>query len=168
MTKRKTLAHAIGATAAAAMLTAGCGGGSDSNPTTPGPTAVLTVSANPSPVVGDLCGSHCGDLAGEREALTDLTLRETAGVGVNLTGGSQELRNNATGAVIAMSTFAPSDFVRDTGTTRVAASGQLVYHAAVHYPAAYAGVAATFTFVIQGTDDNGHAVSVTLMVPTTG
>ena len=37
MTKRKTLAHAIGATAAAAMLTAGCGGGSDSNPTAPQP-----------------------------------------------------------------------------------------------------------------------------------
>jgi VCBS repeat-containing protein len=66
-----------------------------------------------------------------------------------------------------MSGFLPSDFVRDTGTSRIAASGQLVYHAALHYPAAHAGVAATFTFVIQGTDDNGHAVSVTLMVPTT-
>jgi VCBS repeat-containing protein len=128
----------------------------------------LTVSASPSPIAGDLCGSHCGTLPGEREALTALTIREAAGVGVNLTGGSQELRDNGTGAVIAMSTFVPSDFVRDAGTARVAASGQLVYHAGAHYPAAHAGAAATFTFVIQGTDDNGHAVTVTLTVPTTG
>jgi hypothetical protein len=129
---------------------------------------VLTIAASPSPIVGDLCGSHCGNLPGEREALTTLTLRETAGVGVNLTGGSQELRDTGTGTVIATSTFVPSDFVRDAGTSRVAPSGQLVYHAGVHYPAAHAGVAAAFTFVIQGTDDNGHAVSVTLTVPTTG
>ena len=39
MTKRKTVARAIGATAVAAMLTAGCGSGSDSNPTAPQPAA---------------------------------------------------------------------------------------------------------------------------------
>jgi hypothetical protein len=79
---------------------------------------MLTLRASPDPVVGDLCGSHCGDLAGEREALTELTIRETAGVGANLTGGSQELRNAATGAVVATSTFSASDFIRDAGTTR--------------------------------------------------
>lgn len=167
MTQGKTLARTVGA-AAVMVWTAGCGGGSGSSPAGPRPTAVLTVSASPSPIAGDLCGSHCGTLPGEREALTALTIRETAGVGVNLTGGSQELRDNGTGAVIAMSTFVPSDFVRDAGTARVAASGQLVYHAGAHYPAAHAGAAATFTFVIQGTDDNGHAVTVTLTVPTTG
>jgi hypothetical protein len=153
---------------AVALMAPACGGEGGGSPTGPRPTAVLTVVASPNPVVGGLCGAHCGNLPGEREALTDLTIRETAGVGVNLTGGSQELRNTATGAVIAMMAFQPSDFVRDIGTSRVAPSGQLVYHAAVHYPAAHAGVAATFTFVIQGTDDNGHAVSVTLVVPTTG
>jgi hypothetical protein len=157
MTRSRTLA--------AALVLAGCGGSSTNGP---GPTAALTVTASPNPVVGGLCGSHCGNLEGEREALTDLTIRETAGVGVNLTGGSQELRNNATGAMIAASMYVASDFVRDVGTTRIPASGQLVYHAGVHYPAPHAGVAATFTFTIQGMDDNGHAVSVTLAVPTTG
>ena len=152
---------------AAALVSArGIGCGSSTN----GPlsTAVLTLAASPNPVVGDLCGSHCGNLEGEREALSDLTIRETAGVGVNLTGGSQELRNNATGVVIASSMFTPADFVRDTGTTRIPASGALVYHAAVHYPAIHRAVAATFTFTIQAIDDNGHAVTVTLAVPTTG
>jgi hypothetical protein len=60
---------------------------------------VLTLEAT-SPVVDDLCGSHCGNLAGEREALTAFTLRETAGVGVGLTGGAQELKNAATGALV--------------------------------------------------------------------
>jgi hypothetical protein len=166
VTDRSILARVL--VLAAALMAPACGGEGGGLPTTPRPTAVLTVVASPNPVVGGLCGAHCGNLPGEREALTDLTIRETAGVGVNLTGGSQELRNTSTGAVIAMMTLVASDFVRDTGTSRVAASGQLVYHAAVHYPAAHAGVPAAFTFVIQGTDDNGHAVSVTLIVPTTG
>lgn len=80
-----------------------------------------------------------------RMAYSALFLVSHTGVGVNVTGGT-----------------------RDTGTTRIAASGQLVYRAGVHYPAAHAGAAATFSFVIQGTDDNGHTVSVTLAVPTTG
>src|SRR5262249_23208838 len=83
------------------------GGGSSSGPAAPTATAVLTMTALPNPVVGDLCGSHCGDLAGEREALTTLTIREGAGVGADVTGGTQELRNTATGAVVAQSTFAP-------------------------------------------------------------
>ena len=147
MRKRKAASWARGVALAAVTITTACGGGGGPNPTTPRPTAVLVLSASPSPVVGDLCGSHCGDLAGEREALTSLTIRETAGVAVNVTGGTQELRNNATGAVIAMSMLTPSDFVRDPGMARIAAS---------------------FTFVIQAVDDNGHAVSVTLAVPTTG
>jgi hypothetical protein len=164
VTDRSILASVL--VLAAALMAPACGG--EGGPTGPRPTAVLTLVASPNPIVGGLCGAHCVVAPpDEREALTDLTIRETAGVGVSLTGGSQELRNNATGAVIQMSGFLPSDFVRDTGTSRIAASGQLVYHAALHYPAAHAGVAATFTFVIQGTDDNGHAVSVTLMVPTT-
>src|SRR5262245_42557697 len=100
MANGKTLARTVG-TASAVVLMTGCGAGG--SPTAaPGPAAVLTLAASPNPVVGGLCGSHCGNLPGEREALTDLTIRETAGVGVSLTGGSQELRNSATGAVIAM------------------------------------------------------------------
>lgn len=156
----------MAAMAAVAALCAACGG--SGGPATPSATAALTLSASPNPVVGDLCGSHCGSLPGEREALTRLTIRESAGVAANLTGGRQELRNAATGAVIAMSTFAPSDFIRDAGTTRIPAGGQFVYHAGVHYPAVHSGVAATFSFTFQATDDNGHAVSVTLAVPTTG
>lgn len=101
MKSLKTFARAVcsASTTAVALTAYGCGGGS--GPVTPSATAVLILSANPNPVVGDLCGSHCGNLPGEREALTQLTIRESAGVGANVTGGSQELRNNATGAVIA-------------------------------------------------------------------
>jgi hypothetical protein len=151
-----------------AASVASCGGGGASSPAAPSRSAVLTLEASPNPVVGGLCGSHCGDLAGEREALTSLTIRETAGVGVNLTGGSQELKNAATSAVVAASSFAPADFVRDSGTTRIAPGGQLVFHTGVHYPAAHAGAALSFSFTILARDDDGHDVSVTLAVPTTG
>src|SRR6185436_12801471 len=154
-----------GASAVAAVLMGACGASDTTGPTA---TAALTLTADPNPVVGSLCGSHCGNLPGEREALTTLTIRENAGVAVTLTGGSQELRAAATGAVIATSTFAASDFIRDAGTARIPAGGQLDYHAGVHYGAAHDGVAATFSFTFQGTDDNGRAVSVTLAVPTTG
>jgi hypothetical protein len=153
------------ASAVAALLMGACGA-SDATGSTA--TAALTLTADPNPVVGSLCGGHCGNLPGEREALTTLTIRESARRGVTLTGGSQQLRAAATGAVIATSTFAASDFVRDAGTARIPAGGQLVYHAGVNYGAAHDGVAATFSFTFQGTDDNGHAVSVTLAVPTTG
>ena len=145
-----------------------CGGGGGTGPSGPTPTAVLSLTASPNPVFGDLCGSHCGNLAGEREALTELTVRESAGVGATLTGGTQELRNSATGAVVAQSTFLPSDFVRDSGSTRIPAGGPFVYRAGVHYPAQHAGAALTFTFTLQARDDNGHDVTVTLAVPTTG
>jgi len=150
---------------AAALVLAGCGGSVTNGPA---PTAVLTLTASPNPVVGGLCGSDCGNLEGERQALTDLTIRETAGVGVHLTGGSQVLRDNATGAVMNMSGFIPSIFIRDAGTARIPASGQLVFPTGIHYPAVHAGATATFTFTIEAIDDNGHAVSVTLAVPTTG
>jgi hypothetical protein len=159
---------ALAAASFAAGAFVSCDGGDSPGPSAPTATAVLTLSASPNPVAGGLCGSHCGNLEGEREALTELTIRETAGVGANVTGGSQELRNTATGAVIASSTLAASDFVRDTGTSRIPASGQLVYRAGVHYPAPHAGAPAAFTFTIQARDDNGHEVTVTLAVPTTG
>jgi hypothetical protein len=169
MSRTGTQVRAIGAASllTAALVSCG-GGGAGSGPTAPLPSAVLTLSASPNPVVGDLCGSHCGSLVGEREALVELTIRETAGVGANVSGGSQELRNTATGAVVAGFTLVPSDFIRDFGTTRIPAGGQLVYRAGVHYPAPHAGLALTFTFAIVARDDNGHDVSVTLAVPTTG
>ena len=146
---------------------ASCGGGGQ-GPAAPQATAVLVLTASPNPVVGDLCGSHCGNLVGEREALTQLTVRETAGVPANVTGGTQELRNTATREVIAMSSFTPDDFLRDSGSTRIPAGGQFVYRAGVHYPAAHAGVSATFTFTLEVRDVNGHVQTVTLAVPTTG
>lgn len=168
MKRPLTLVLQLTAAGLASGALAACGGGASSGPSGPTPTAALTLSASPNPVVGDLCGSHCGNLAGEREALTELTIRETAGVGATLTGGTQELRNAATGAVVAQSTFAPSDFVRDAGSTRIPASGAFVYRAGVHYPAQHAGAALSFTFTLRARDDNGHEVSVTLAVPTTG
>jgi hypothetical protein len=167
MKSPKNPAARVASIAMVAMI-AGCGGGGGQGPTAAQPTAVLTLAASPNPVVGDLCGSHCGNLVGEREALTQLTLRETAGVAANVTGGTQELRNTATREVIAMSTYTPDDFIRDAGTTRIPGGGQLVYHAGVHYPAAHAGVAATFTFTLEVRDVNGHVQTVTLAVPTTG
>lgn len=168
MKNPKNLPARVASVAMVALIVAGCGGGGGQGPTASQPTAVLTLTASPNPVVGDLCGSHCGNLVGEREALTQLTLRETAGVAANVTGGSQELRNTATREVIAMSTYTTDDFLRDAGTTRIPASGQFVYHAGVHYPAAHAGVAATFTFTLEFRDENGHVQTVTLAVPTTG
>jgi hypothetical protein len=67
-----------------------------------------------------------------------------------------------------MSTLTASDFIRDGGSARIPAAGQLLYRAGVHYPAPHAGAPATFTFTIRATDDNGHAVAVTLAVPTMG
>ena len=165
----KKAALTQGAVSLLAGALVSCGGsGSSAGPQSPTATALLTLTASPNPVVGDLCGNHCGNLAGEREALTVLSVRESAGVGATLTGGTQELRNSATGAVVAQSSFAPSDFVRDSGTTRIPAGGPFVYHAGVHYPAQHAGAALTFTFTLQARDDNGHDVTVTLAVPTTG
>jgi hypothetical protein len=164
------LARKAVAPAVLMFAVAGCGGSAaPGGPTPAGPTAVVTMTANPNPVAGGLCGANCGNLAGEREALTVLTFRETAGVGATvISGGSQELRNGATGAIIARTTLDPADFVRDGGTARLPASGQLVFRAGVHYPAPHAGVAATFNFAVRMMDDNGHTLTVTLSVPTTG
>ena len=143
----------------------GCGGGG-SSPSAPPPTAVMTVAAEPNPALGGPC-QNCGSVPNQREVVTRLTVREIAGVGVNLVAIDLRLQLDS-GEVLVNAGFDAGGIVFFAGTARLAANGQLVLpNIGVHYPENRAGLAGSLTYGVRGTDDNGHPVSVSVSVRVT-
>jgi hypothetical protein len=143
----------------------GCGGGG-SSPTAPLPSAALTLAANPTSATGEPC-TVCGPLVGEKRVTTDLTARESAGVGVVATELAMQLRLDS-GELLVDAGYNGSGLTQLAGTTRIAAGGQLLLpDAGPHYPGARAGETGNLTYTLRGTDDNGHAVSATVVVRVT-
>lgn len=147
------------------VVASACGGGSPSGPTG-GPTqAVITLTASPNPIVGAPCGG-CGAGSLDREAVTGLTIRETAGVGGTVVGIAMSLRDAGTDAVIASGEFDTAAVAALAGSSRVPAGGALVVPSVgVHYPRNRGGRSGTLTFTVRMTDDRGNEVSQELAVP---
>lgn len=147
------------------LLAAGCGGGSPSGPTPAPSEAAITLAANPNPIVGGACRG-CGSTGTDREAVTSLTIRETAGVGGAVSSIAMSLRDAGTNAVIAAGEFDGAAVVALAGSSRVSAAGTLVVPSVgVHYPRDQAGRSATLTYTVRVTDDRGNTVSRDLAVP---
>jgi len=130
-------------------------------------TSVLAVSANPNPITGGPCGG-CGPGSTDREAATDLTIQETAGVGGTVTSIAMELRENGTNTLLASGTFDGDAVKFFAGTNRLQGNGSLVAHSiGVHYAQSLGGRSAALTYTVSVTDDLGNHVTQVLAVPVT-
>ena len=146
------------------VIACGSSGAAPSSPT----AAVLTLRANPNPASSAVC-TDCGPGSTDREVQTTLTLQETAGVALTANGIDMALRNSTTNAVIASGTFDSTAVTQLAGTARIGAGSSLSVRCSVHYPAAQAGAAGSFTLTVRATDDRGNQLtqSATVAVPST-
>lgn len=146
-------------------LTFGCGGSSASGPTG-GPTqASFTLTASPNPIAGTRCHA-CGSASTDREAVTVLTIRETAGVGGTVASIAMTLRDAGTNAVIASGEFDAAAVTAIAGSNRVPGGGSLVVPSVgVHYPREDGGRSATLTYTVRVSDERGNPASLDLAVP---
>jgi hypothetical protein len=151
--------------AAGAVAAAGCGGGSSpSGASAGGAPASITLAANPNPIAGIEC-TRCGAQSTDREAVTTLTIQETAGVGGTVAAIAMVLRENGTNALIASGEFDTAAVVSLAGSSRVPAGGSLLVRTVgVHYPRDQAGRTATLTYTVRVIDDRGNTVSRDLAV----
>jgi hypothetical protein len=130
-------------------------------------TSVIGLSANPNPITGGPCGG-CGQGSTDREAATDLTMQETAGVGGTVTSIAMELRENGTNALLASGSFDGDGVKFFAGTNRLQGNSSLVAHSiGVHYAQNLGGRSATLTYTVSVTDDLGNHVIQVLSVPVT-
>src|SRR5262249_3996306 len=144
------------------LALAACSKPSPSSPTT---SAALDVTANPNPIASRVC-TGCGAGSIDREAVAQLTIRETAGVAATVTARAGALPDNAGGAIIASGEFDEAGVTALAGASRLPAQGTLVARdVGVHYAAAQAGRAATLTFTVRIRDDRGNTLSRDLAVP---
>ncbi|HET9156945.1 MAG TPA: hypothetical protein VFN91_09785 [Myxococcaceae bacterium] len=124
-------------------------------------TGALASSLSPDPIVEATCPpADCGALAGQLQASASLTVRETAGVGVNLDSVSMTLQSKSGGTLIASGVWTGPALVQQAGgSARVAAMGSRNVSVSLHYDQSAGGHPATFSVTVSGTDDRGHAVS---------
>ncbi len=152
----------LGMITVCAMLTA-CGG-STAAPSTG--SAAFTLTAAPNPITGASC-QGCGAQSTDREAVTNLTIQETGGVGGTVTGIDVALREAGTTTLIGTSgTFDSAAVASLAGSSRLAANGTLVVRSVgTHYARELAGKSATLTLTVHVADDRGNQVSRDLAVP---
>lgn len=130
-------------------------------------TSVILLSANPNPITGGPCGG-CGQGSTDREATTDLTMQETAGVGGTVTSIAMELRENGTNALLASGSFDGDAVKFFAGTNRLQGNASLVAHnIGVHYAQNLGGRSAALTYTVSLIDDLGNQVTQALSVPVT-
>ena len=133
-----------------------------------GPTATaaaIELSANPNPIVSRVC-TACGAGSTDREAVTQLTIREVNGIAATVTAIAMSLRDTAAGATIAAGEFDESAVASLAGSARLSASGTLTARdVGVHYATAQAGRAATLTYTVRIRDDRGNITARDLAVP---
>ena len=152
-----------GGTAAVGLVVmAACG-----SPSAPTVTqAVITVTANPSSIAGAPC-TGCGPGSTDLEALTTITIQETAGVAASVTEIEMTLRETATASVIASGSFDSGGIAQLAGSNRVPARGRLDVRCGVHYAADRAGRTAVLTYIVHLADEGGHQIVQTLAVNVT-
>lgn len=132
---------------------------SNSDPTTPLPTASIVVHA-PASVPARLC-QRCGGTPGELDAAADLVVEETAGVAGQVTGVGV-LFSNATRTIEGPGVF-DAFVLANFGVTdlRIAAHGPLTMRQiGVHFAGSLRNeLPATLRFTVNFRDDNGHTLS---------
>lgn len=144
-----------------------CSSGTPSGPTSTGPSAAIVVRA-PATMPARVC-PRCGDLIGELEAVADLVVEETAGVGGQITG-VRVLLANTSGTLDPGGTHEPENLLRGgLPTVRIGARGSLrIPEIGLHFSPSLANrLPATLSFTVTFRDDNGHTVSATAAVQIT-
>jgi hypothetical protein len=129
------------------------------SPGTPPPTAAITARALAS-VPARLC-PRCGNLAGELEAVVDLVVDESAGVGGQVTGVNV-LFANATTTIEGPGVFDATVLLQfGAPTLRINPRGSLTLPLiGVHFPGTQRDrLPATLRFSVMFRDDNGHNVT---------
>lgn len=147
---------------AAAAAMAACG----SSKAPPAPAVYFLLTANPTQVTGAPC-TGCGAGSTEKEAVTTLTIQETAGLSGAVTLIDMSLRETGTNAVIGAGSFDGPAVTRLAGTNRFVARGSVNVTCGVHYPPSSAGRTAVLTYVVTVTEDNGAQTSSTITVNVT-
>jgi hypothetical protein len=147
-----------------------CSSATPSGPTPPastGPAAVITLRA-PTTWPARVC-TRCGNLIGELEAVIDLVVEETAGVGGQVTL-VRVLFANASGTIEGPGTLGPEQLLQFyVPTVRVNARSSLrIPDTGVHFSPDLAGrLPATLSFTVTFRDDNGHTISADASVQIT-
>jgi|SRR5262245_9739183 len=148
---------------AALLVASGCGG--DKTPTTPTPPpapkqASITATVSPNPVTVSTCSPACVSTSGNSyqfRVTGALTIQETAGVA-----------GNVDSIVSGSINLASADIAQLSGTSRVAASGSLVFPLNFVFGAAdnpNANRSVVFPVMVNFTDDRGnHVTGVTQWV----
>jgi hypothetical protein len=138
-----------------------CGGGSNT-PTTPSAPkqASIAVAVSPNPVTTSTCSPTCTGTSGNSyqfQVRGTLTIQETAGVA-----------GNVDSIVSGSINFVSADVAQRSGTSRVAASGSLVFPLDFVFGAvdnANANRSVVFPVTVNFTDDRGnHLTGVTQWV----
>jgi hypothetical protein len=139
--------------------------GSSCSPTEPNrPTASIVIRA-PASIAPRVC-ARCPELAGELEAVAQLVIEETAGVGVDITSMTTHLAGNG-GNIEGPGTFDPATILRfGVPTTRVNARGSLtIQEIGVHFAQALrARLPGTLRFTFVFRDDNGHTITSEVVI----
>jgi hypothetical protein len=137
---------------------------------TPGPTptpAVIDVTASPASIAGTTC-TGCGAGSTERQAVTTLTIRETAGTGGTITSIAMTLRETGANTVVAQGEFDQSAVTQIAGSARLPGAGSLTApNVGPHYPPSFAGRAGTLTFTVRMRDDRGNDLTRDVTVAVT-
>ena len=159
------MTRAVRAAVVASLVVIGQAGCGKSSPAGPSPTAAIDLSANPNPIVSRVCAG-CGAGSTDREAVTQLTIRETGGAAATVTAIAVSLRDNASGATIGAGEFDQGGVASLAGSAQLAPNGTLTARdVGVHYPPSQAGRAATLTYTVRIRDDRGNTTSRDLAVP---
>ena len=138
-----------------------------SNPA-PRPTTAVIVVRAPASIAARVC-PRCGDLVGELEAVADLVIEETAGVGGQVTG-INVLLANGTGPIEGPGVLDVASILSfGAPTVRISANGSLrIPEIGVHFAAALRDrLPGTLRFTVNFRDDNGHTVSADVVIQVT-
>ena len=144
-----------------------CGGGGGGNPGGPSPqpqTAVIQVTAPPSPVALTVCPpERCGSSAPEFEVLTTLTVRETGGVAGRVDSIGVTLRRSSDNVTILSTTISAASV-----QVRFPANGSVEVPFAIHHVQSDVTGPTAAALVLNATADGGRAVTANVTVPVAG
>ncbi len=141
-------------------FTAACGEDTVASPTTPTPAAQAAVSVSVEPRPLDAQPST--DPAFQWELRFNLTVHESAGLGVHINNTRLTITERPSGTVVFSDRAGADDIIAGAGTNRVEALGSLTgSFDDIRYTLPGGGRRALATFTFQMTDDNGQSFEVT-------
>lgn len=112
---------------------------------------LVVTPAQPSVTTTECPPSHCGTLTGQREVVTSITVRETAGVGGTIRRVTLTLSRQSDNARVAGG--------EEGQGVRFAGGGSVSVPIAIHYDQTLGERNMKIVVELQADDDNGHAVT---------